>query len=354
MRRGHLKRRIVRIAAVLLAAGMLAGCARGDARAAYQRGCVLLDEQDYEGAAAKFEEVIGTGLYLPEAYRSKGLAEMLLADFSDACISFEKSLLYIESQSESFRRDVNLYLAYCRERQGQSDKTLAIYNEMLARGDDAEILYLRGRLNLKNGDTKAAKNDFNRAVSIAPDYDLYINIYKLYRDEDRSGDGSVYLEQALEEASRNMDDYYSRGLVNYYLQNYEEAKNMLIQALRLDPDDAGSVYLLGQVYLASDDVANARAVYREHADSAKGAARAYNGLALCDMAEGEYESALENIKKGLDLEDPEAAQGLLYNEIVVYEKMKDWTTARSKAAAYVSKYPADESGMKEYEFLSTR
>lgn len=349
-----MKRRKVKIAALILAAGLLTGCARGDARAAYQRGCALLDEGDYEGAAAMFGEVAETGLYLPEAYRSKGLAEMCIADYADACLSFEKSLLYVENQSEAFQRDVNLYLAYCRERQGQSGKTMEIYDELLARGDDAEVLYLRGRLNLKNGDTKAAKSDFNRAVAIAPDYDLYINIYKLYRDEDRSGDGSVYLEQALEEASRNMEDYYSRGLVNYYLQNYEEAKNMLIQALRLNPDDAGSVFLLGQVYLASDDVADARAVYRDHIEAETGAARAYNGLALCDMADGDGQSALENIKKGLELDDPEATQGLLYNEIVVYEQMRDWTQARAKAAAYIAKYPADESGLKEYEFLSTR
>ena len=103
-----------------------------------------------------------------------------------------------------------------------------------------------------------------------------------------------------------------------------------------------------------DDVPDARAVYREHLSDEEVAPFAYNGLALCDMEEQDYKSALKNIREGLDYENEDADQGLLYNEIVACEHLKDWSKARDLAARYVARYPADEQGLKEYEFLSTR
>ena len=156
------------------------------------------------------------------------------------------------------------------------------------------------------------------------------------------------------EASRNAEDYYEQGLVSYYLQNYSDARDMLIKAMRKDPDDGRAIYLLGQVYLASGDVADARALYWDYTDKPETAATAYNGLALCDIREGKYESALENVEAGLALGDESANEGLLYNEIVLYEQLHDWQTAKKKAAAYVTRYPGNEAGVREYTFLSTR
>ena len=106
--------------------------------------------------------------------------------------------------------------------------------------------------------------------------------------------------------------------------------------------------------LFRSDIADARAVFREHTKQESTAAGAWNGLALCDIAEQDYESALRNVEEGLQTADENAIQGLLFNEIVIYEHMRDWKTARSKAAAYVGRYPADEAGLREYEFLSSR
>ena len=37
----------------------------------------------------------------------------------------------MEGENESFERDVNLYLAYCRERHGEKEKAMEIYSELL-------------------------------------------------------------------------------------------------------------------------------------------------------------------------------------------------------------------------------
>lgn len=339
---------------MLFAAGVLlmTGCARSDAKDAYLKGCAALESGALEESRSYFNGVIETGYYVPHAWRGIGLGYMTAGDYADACIAFEKSLLEVEEESEAFQRDVSLYLAFCRDLQGQPEKTMEIYNQMIRRSPDPEVLFLRGRLNLRNGDAKTAKKDFDQAVSLSSDYDLYINIYQIYDEMDRSGDGAGYLEQALAEASRNEEEYYEQGLVNYYLQNYEDAKDFLIKAIRKDENDKNAIFLLGQVYLSLGDIANARAVYNEYTETEGMQGGACNGLALCDIAENDYESALSHVRAGLEAEP--SNQGLLYNEIVLCEQMRDWNGARTRAAAYVAKFPTDEAGLREYEFLSTR
>ena len=83
-------------------------------------------------------------------------------------------------------------------------------------------------------------------------------------------------------------------------------------------------------------------------------AKAYNGLAYCNILEEDYASALKNIQKGLDAGDEEEKQGLLFNEIVVYEKTSDFATAKEKIAEYLKLYPSDEKAVKESYFLETR
>jgi tetratricopeptide (TPR) repeat protein len=340
---------------LLAGALLLTGCGRGDAAASYQKGCQALEEGDFKTAQTHFQAVTKTDYYQAEAYRGLGLAQMSQTDYADACVSFEMSLLHIDRQDERFYRDVSLYLAYCRSYNGQEDRMAEIYDQLLKKDpDDAEVRFLRGKLKLNTGDRKGAKADFDAAVAVDQSYDLSINIYQCYDKLDQSADGASYLEHALDLANQNGGDDYSKGLVNYYLQNFEDAKECLIRAINKDESDSKAVFLLGEVYLKMDDVADARAVYTKALNSKKNAAGAYNGLALCDLRDGSYESARQNVEAGIALKDQSAEQGLLYNEIVICEKLRDWQTAKAKAAAYVAKYPTDELGVRENQFLKSR
>ncbi|MDO4620835.1 MAG: tetratricopeptide repeat protein [Lachnospiraceae bacterium] len=347
-----IKKRI-RIAVPLLAGVLLlSGCARSDAKEAYSKGCAALEEAQTESARQYFNGVIESGYYLTHAYRGLGIAYMKEGNYADACIAFEKGILEFVDEPEDVQKDLYLYLAACRELQGQQDKAMEIYDSLIRKNPDTEVLFLRAKLQLRNGNVKEAQADFDQAVAQSNDYDLFINIYEIFRDADRSGDGASYLEHALDIASSREDDYYEKGLVSYYLQNYEEAKEHLISAIRADETDSRAIFLLGKVYLAMNDTANARAVYQSYTANEAMAAGSYNGLALCDIAEKNYDSAMQNVEKGLSYDS--SSQGLLYNEIVLYEQMRDWTKAKARAAAYVAKFPTDEAGLREYEFLSTR
>ena len=207
---------------------------------------------------------------------------------------------------------------------------------------------------MSEGDTQGAGEDFSAAAALSSDYNLYISIYELYKEYKMDANGADFLQRALDMAKDQESDHYGMGVIQYYLQNYDEAKEELIEDLRQNQNDERAVLLLGKTYLAMDDAANARAMYREYLDNPNCAAASYNGLAMCDLQEKNYRSALQNIKEGLACNDDTIMESLLYNEIIVYEHMQDWTTAKVKAAAFAATFPTNEAGQRENAFLSTR
>ena len=85
-----------------------------------------------------------------------------------------------------------------------------------------------------------------------------------------------------------------------------------------------------------------------------GGAEGYNGLALCDIRSGDYDSALDNITKGLPTATTDEMQSLLFNEIVAYEKKLDFATALTKVQEYIEMFPEDSAAKKERAVLKTR
>ena len=189
-------------------------------------------------------------------------------------------------------------------------------------------------------------------IEKSEDYDDYLQVYKVYADYDLKADGASYLEQALEIDGTGKEDAYNKGRIYYYLEEYDKAKEELSSSYEDGYKDA-AIYL-GKVYAELGDIDNAKSMYQECLNEKGYQAKAYNGLAYCNILEEDYASALKNIQKGLDAGDEEEKQGLLFNEIVVYEKTSDFATAKEKIAEYLKLYPSDEKAVKESYFLETR
>ena len=325
------------------------GCGNKQIEERYEAAVAELEAGNYEVAAEKFTTVTQSDEMLPEAYRGLGIAEFNQGNYAEASIAFSKSLLYLETDNKAFEKDVNSYLALSRTKRMEYEEAIKIYDELIQEYPEAEYYYLRGKcyIELKNYDM--AKADFDAAAELSTDSAMFISIYEIYDDLQMNADGSAYLEQGLTLVDAN--DHYSKGLIYYYLQEYSNAKDALISAVNVDHNKE-AVLLLGKVYLAMEDIASARAMYQEYVDDEDVAAEAYNGLALCDIEQENYDSALMNIQKGLELADEKAEKSLLFNELCIYEYLNDWPTAREKVSAYLEKYPDDEAGIREQQFLN--
>lgn len=345
-----IKKTGIALAAALLLA---AGCGK-DSSAQYDAGAEALEAGNYAEARTQFEACISAGESLAQAYRGAGIACLRQQDYAQAETYLQQGLEELGSGNKSTRRDILFYLAQAQMQQGKIQEAEASYDQILSDGDNAQAYVLKGRLLLHSGDEAKAEDCFERAVKDCTDYDIYIDIFQAYNDVRRNADGTKYLEKALEIEQGTAEDNYQHGRVYYYLRDYENARECLSQAVTDGSREA--MLLLGQVYLELDDASSARAMYQNYLTDEERAAEAYNGLALCDLAEGAYDSALENISQGLACRNisDEQKQNLLFNEIAAYEYKMDFATAETKAAAYVEQYPDDERAAREYIFLQNR
>lgn len=354
----YMKKRIRGLECAALAAAMLllGGCAMGGASGDKTvQGNHALDDGEYQQAQQLFAEAIQEGEQEMLAYRGLGLAYMGLARYEEAEQSFQEALDCSDDKMPENRRDIELYLATVQYRQEKYEETIATCDDILkeAAGGNADAYFLRGASYLYEGLQEEAKKDFDAAVAMQPeDYDLYLNIYECYRQQNLSGLGGAYLQSALDIQGDDVEHYYNRGRIYYYLENYEEAQSQLIGPVESKYEPA--MYLIGRVYLAMEDYEHAQAIYQQLQSEFGESAETYNGLALCAIESGDYDTALSYISQGLALDGTDGKQELYFNEIVAYERKLDFGTAKEKAQAYVQNYPGDEAGQKEWTFLTTR
>ena len=255
--------------------------------------------------------------------------------------------------SKSLRRDILSYRATAELKAGNYEDAMADCQTL---GEDfsmdASSYFLTGKVALAMDSYEEAASNFKQAYGEDSTYDMAIQIYEAYLDKDMEADGTRYLEAALSSEAKDAQDHCDRGRVYYYMEDYSNAKKELLEATKKDNTEA--LLLLGMVYLAQDDVENAQAMYKQYISAVGDSAKGYNGLALCDIRNGDYDSALDNITKGLPTATTDEMQSLLFNEIVAYEKKLDFATALTKAQEYVDMFPEDSAAKKELVFLKTR
>lgn len=329
---------------------LLAGCG-SKSKELYEQASADLEKGHYEDAIAGYEEVITEEAYLAEAYRGQGIAYYETGEYVKASEAFANALKQ-EGTGKAFQKDVLLYQAASCYKEGMYDNAWDASVAALELKEDAEALLMNGRIALARDDYDSASESFDAAYEEEPTFDMALWIYQAYLDRDMEADGTAYLERVLEKKPKKAEDYCSRGKVYYYMQDYENARAELLEAV--DEGSEEAKLLLGKVYLAMNDTANARAMYQSYVDVETKAAQGYNGLALCSIADEDYDAALDYVQKGLRAAQTEEVRELMYNEAVIYEKKLDFQTAYEKFAEYLKLYPDDEAAVKEYQFLKSR
>lgn len=318
----------------------------------YAEGMKALDKNDYYVASASFEASIQKQERLPEAYRGAGIAYLGREEYEKAEEAFANSLDSMQEKNDAFRMDVLFYTVQVKEALNKNSEALEICDEILKIREEPQAYFLKGRIYLSMDQEEKARECFDKAVKDNDEYDMYIDIFQAYRRYASGAEGEAFLERALKIENKDARDTYEKGRIYYYLFDYDNAKTYLIDAVNGGEDDA--MLLLGRVYLDMDDAASARAMYQNYLNDKEKSAKAYNGLVLCDIAEGKYEQALEHVANGLGCKDAAMEQNLLYNEIVIYEYQQDFETARNKMTEYLAKYPEDASAIRENQFLQSR
>jgi len=142
------------------------------------------------------------------------------------------------------------------------------------------------------------------------------------------------------------------GLQLYSWEEYRSALPILLEAYENGYRDL--VLYVGSCYGQVGDLDNMQIYYNVFLQNNPMNSFMYAQYAAIALDEGRLEEALSYIETGKKLQDQSNIKELLFDEIVYYERMKDYNTAYQKAVEFVELYPNDASGKNEYDILYTR
>lgn len=142
------------------------------------------------------------------------------------------------------------------------------------------------------------------------------------------------------------------GLQLYDWKDYRGALPILLDAYEKGYSDL--VLYVGSCYGQTGDLENMQIYYNIFLRDNPMNGFMYAQYAAIALDENRLEEALSYIQQGIQLEDQSNLRELLFDEIVYYEKMKDYNTAFTKAKTFVETYPNDLDGKDEYDLLFTR
>ena len=348
-------KKIRRILAAVLGSVLMIACLGGcglESRKVFDQAERDLSRGSYEYALAGYLASIEAEDHVALSLRGAGICCLRLGRVEEAEDYFTQAL-NCENVGKTLIKDILCYRITTRLIRQDLDAAMGDCGQLSRLGDmDADGYFLTGKTALAMNVYKEAASNFEQAYLADPTYERALQIYEVYLDEEMEADGTHFLDLALEKEAKTAQDHLERGRMYYYMEDYNNARIDLIEAMKQNNLEAQ--LLLGMVYLAKGDISNSRAMYIQYMEKGKAPGSSYNGLAMCDMAEWLYDSALENIKKGIPLATTEELKGLMYNEMVIYEKKLDFASALRSGEEYLSLFPDDEEAAREVAFLRSR
>ena len=345
---------IVRTACLfLLGSVFLTGCAGKKTGEFTKAGYDSIENSQYTQAMESFDRAQENGEDALMIERGRGIASYYLMDYQAAVDHYHESMTYTGSYVRDIDYDLNFYLAAAYEKLDEYDKAIATYSAILDMSDkDVMAYYYRGTDYLKVGEHDLAIEDFEKALSLAPNnYDLRIEVAGRLSDNYYEEEGIKYLQNFLVDNEKKLSSF-DKGRIYYYMGDLDNAKVYLEDAR--DDDDQNTVLFLGKTYEKLGDYNYAASVYDNFLKRHPESAVIYNQLGLCKLQSGDYEAAQNAFISAKNIENNGLEQTLLYNEIVASEYMGDFRKAKSLMNSYLSSYPDDEAAKKENVFLSTR
>ena len=325
-------------------------------------GMAYVEQKSYDEALGYFNQAEGCAENDDQKAllnRGRGIACLYQGDYQTA-IKWFGDALNISSQSNDIRIDTLYYKAEAEQKSGDYQAAVQSYGQIIDLKDDAGTRMLRGMAYMQLQDYASAEKDLYAAIKQSrKSYTVYRTLYSALEAQGKDDEAKQVLNDALQLSGSSSEDYYNRGMIYVDLQDYTNAADMLNKSY--DKGYKAALLGLGEVSYTQQDYDTALTYYGKYFDEvdissvdASLAAKAYNQYAAVLLAKGEYEKAAQACESGLTYNDRESDVALSFNLIVSYEHLEQWEDAYNTAKTYVSKYPEDTKGQKEYQFLESR
>ncbi|MGL5259340.1 MAG: tetratricopeptide repeat protein [Lachnospiraceae bacterium] len=331
---------------------LMNGCGNSEVQTYLSQGIEAIEALEYQKALEYLEEGFEESKDKREAARLLGIANLGLTNYNDAIEYFLEALSYSNWQIDSIDYDLNYYLAASYFKNEEPTKAKEVYSSILSlKKNETNAYFYRGIMLLEEENLKEAILDFETAMKLEPNnYNLVCSIFKELKQYGYEEEGAVYLQGVIEREDKGFSQY-ELGRFSYYLKDYDSARVYLEQARETGNEEV--ILMLGKTYEALGDFNYASSVYQNYLSN-HDSAIIYNQLGLSKLLEQNYEQALEAFKNGLALNDSSMMQILKYNEMVAYEFLGDFETAKTLMKSFLTLYPNYDFALRENEFLASR
>ncbi|HKJ66801.1 MAG TPA: tetratricopeptide repeat protein, partial [bacterium] len=206
--------------------------------------------------------------------------------------------------------------------------------EVLSQGvrnfpDEPELYEHLGINYYFTGQQDSAWNQLDRAYAIDSTLAGYYNLAITLRNEERSEEAIAVLSRAKQMYPPEAELYEQLGIAYYAGQQYQEAKQQLLEALSLKPDQLRPKHFLAFVYDQLGQQDSAEVIYKELLEAVPDEPLYLNNLAYLYAVQGKnLETALEFVKKALERAPNNASyldtMGWVYYKMGQYEEAREY------------------------------
>ncbi|MHB1279602.1 MAG: tetratricopeptide repeat protein [Bacteroidia bacterium] len=201
------------------------------------------DLKDFENANKMLEKLSKAVGELPESYFLFGMIKKELSDTSSSIANFQKAVALNNDYYDAYMQ-LGLLL-------GAQENKLGIdylNNAIRLKGNSTEALYARGKLYQDLGYYKQAVEDYDRIITINPDYAAaYYNVGWINFRVEKFEPAIEYFNKAIIADETYADAYYMRGLSYQAIGNNTEAKRNYEACLKVNPAHKRAKEMLGGI-----------------------------------------------------------------------------------------------------------
>ena len=289
-----------------------------------------------------------------QAYRKIGINKMNEGDYKGAVESFQKALDQSLAEVGDMELDICYYKATAQYNNSDTKGAIATCDALIGYDDeDATAYFIRGCVYLKDGNSENAQKDFEKALAISGNhYKLYLSVYDNLAGAGFTNEAEKLLSKALKFKGDKPEDYRERGHIYLIQGDYDNARKEL--DIAINKGDTKALLYLAQVYDAQGKSKKAQPLYENYLKKNGSDTATLITMSEMQMESGNYQEALEFFQQALEAKNPENEKQLRRNEIICYEYLLDFASAKEKMSSYLEDYPEDEEAQRENIFLQTR
>ena len=208
-------------------------------------GVVLYEQQDYEGAIAKYSKAIAMDSKCAFAYSNWGLCLYRQEKYEDA-LAMHKRAIELDAKYASAHSNLGMVL----DKMGRYQEAIAAFEEAVAINSEFANAYLNWGLcfhNQKKYDKAIDK--YQKVVEIDPEHaDAYYNMgFTFYEMKECKRAIAIY-EKAVELNPKHIDAYCNMGIALCTLKYHEKAIKIFRIALDINPRCVVAHNNLGKIY----------------------------------------------------------------------------------------------------------